>query len=385
MTDDGRGHGELRLTMRATVTPLASIFGSGFLIIVPALERTVGAFTVVAVIAISAAAWCVGAAIRHVIRNVEPLISSEELDGATLRLERISDLLIAAAYIISVALYVRIMAAYIVDYASSGGSPTAERALASSAILLITGVGVVRGFDGLEFLERLALGAVLVLTTALGGALFFNAAGDLLGSGIRVPPVPHVGIGHAALVIGGLLITVQGFETARYLGEEYDAGTRVRACWISQAVAASIYVGFALVCTPFMGIGTAAGPDPDLLAIADRVVPILALPLVACAVLSQFSAATADSAAAGGNLHTALPRWFSGARPYALGGAVAILLAWTVPTFTIIAVASRAFAAYYCAQCLIAARTTARPSRRAGFAVLAALMAAITLLAQPVG
>lgn len=385
MVDDGRAHGELALTMRATVTPLASIFGSGFLIIVPALERTVGGLTVVAVAAISVAAWFVGVAIRHVIRVVEPLIESEKLDRTTLRLERLSDFLIAIAYVISVALYVRIMAAYTVDYASTGGSAAAERAIASSAILLITLVGVGRGFGGLERLERLALGAVLVLTTAFGGALFFSAAGDLFGSGIRLPPSPHVGVGHAALVIGGLLITVQGFETARYLGEEYDAKTRIRACWVSQAVAASIYIGFALVCTPFMGIGTAAGPDPDLLAIADRVVPILALPLVLCAVLSQFSAATADTAAAGGNLHTLFPRRLGGPRPYVVGGTVAILLAWTVPTFTIIAVASRAFAAYYCVQCVIAARTTTRPLGRAGFVAMAALMAAITLLAQPAG
>ena len=52
-----------------------------------------------------------------------------------------------------------------------------------------------------------------------------------------------------------------------------------------------------------MGLGTDAGTDQTLLDITERVLPLLALPLVLSAVLSQFSAATADTVAAGGNLH----------------------------------------------------------------------------------
>ena len=51
-----------------------------------------------------------------------------------------------------------------------------------------------------------------------------------------------------------------------------------------------------------MGLGTPDGADETLLDITARVVPLLSLPLVLAAVLSQFSAATADTVAADGNL-----------------------------------------------------------------------------------
>ena len=48
-------------------------------------------------------------------------------------------------------------------------------------------------------------------------------------------------------MLGGIVITVQGFETVRYLADEYDAPTRIWASRIAQATAASIYVGFTIV------------------------------------------------------------------------------------------------------------------------------------------
>jgi hypothetical protein len=72
-----------------------------------------------------------------------------------------------------------------------------------------------------------------------------------------------------------------------------------------------------------------------------------------------------------------------GARPYLISGVAAIALAATIATFTIVAVASRAFAAYYAIQAVIALRTTTGAARKLGYGALAAVMAAITLLAQP--
>ncbi len=58
-----------------------------------------------------------------------------------------------------------------------------------------------------------------------------------------------------------MLICVQGFETVRYLGNEYYRPTRIWASRVAQAVAASIYLGFVVVATPLMGLGTDAGAD----------------------------------------------------------------------------------------------------------------------------
>lgn len=368
----------------ASVTPLASIFGSGFLIIVPVLERTLGALSIVGIAGVCALAWLVGTAIRHNVGTVEALKEAGELDSSTGRVEQAADLVIVVAYVISVALYLRIMSQYVVEFAASG-SIGAERALASAAVLVIVGVGLVRGFGGLDAMERVALGTVLVLITILGGALFFHDAADLAGGGVDLPPVPDLGIVEVLLVLGGIVITVQGFETVRYLGEEYDRETRILSCRLSQIVSTSIYIGFVVVATPLMGLGTNDGADATLLDITGRVVPLLSLPIVIAAVLSQFSAATADTVAADGNLHRLLPSLMAGPRPFVLSGIAAVVLIWSIPTFTIIAIASRAFAAYYALQCVVALRTSERAYAKAGFGLLAVVLAAITLLARPAG
>jgi hypothetical protein len=45
---------------------------------------------------------------------------------------------------------------------------------------------------------------------------------------------------------------VQGFETSRYLGSEYDREMRVRSCRSSQIVSTIIYVIFVAAATPLM-------------------------------------------------------------------------------------------------------------------------------------
>jgi len=384
MRSDRMSFPGIRSVTRATVTPLASIFGSGFLIIVPVLERTLGGLAVVGAVAISAVAWMVGTAIRHNIRVVEPLAQANDLDRSSERLEAASDVVIAIAYVISVALYLRIMAEYIVDSVSPGAD-AAVSAIAAGTAVIIGLVGVTRGFSGLDLMERIALVTVLILTTVLGTSYLVESSGQLLGEGINLPPVPDSSIVAIALTLGGVVITVQGFETVRYLGDQFDAETRVWASRLAQVVAASIYVGFVLVATPLMGLGTLDGADSTLVDITERVAPLLVIPLVVSATLSQFSAATADTVAARENLHGQFPEVLGGSRVYALSAIAAIAMILTVPTFTIVTIASRAFAAYYCIQCVVAMRTARSRPASAGFAVLATLMALIALFATPIG
>lgn len=371
----------------ATVTPLASIFGSGFLIIVPVLERSLGALAIVGVSGICALSWLIGISVRHIVREVEPMIESGELDRTSRVLEKLSDVVIVAAYVISIALYLRIMAQYVVSYAgpeSISSAVDVERVIASAAVVVIIGVGVIRGFSGLDLMERVALAAVLVLTTILGAGLLIDDVNTAVSGGLELPPIPDRNPIDVFLVLGGAVITVQGFETIRYLGTEYDAETRIQASRIAQAVAISVYIGFVAVATPLMGLGTDAGLDRDLVAITERVAPLLTIPLVAGAVLSQFSAATADTVAAGGNLG-GLRESLGGSRAYLLSGIAAIILLWTVGTFAIIAIASRAFAAYYSLQAVIALRTSEGLLRKIGYGVLALVLALIALFAEPAG
>lgn len=371
-----------RAVLAASVTPLASILGSGLLIIVPVLERTLGALSVVGAVAICAVAWLIGTAIRHNVTVVEQRDADGTLDTTTVRLGVLADGVIVIAYVISVALYLRIMAQYLVRFVDSAGSALWEPVIACAAVAMIVGIGAIRGFTGLDKLDRVSLTAVLVLTTVLGGVLLFHDLTTTMSGSVRLPPIPSTRPLTALLILGGIVITVQGFETVRYLGDEYDPPTRVWASRLAQLISSSIYIGFVAVATPTMGLGTKAGADNTLLDITGRIAPWLALPLVLSAVLSQFSAAIADTAAAEGNLR-GLNRWFTGPRPFLITGAGAIALAAAVPTLIIVAVASRAFAAYYAIQAVIALRTSTGLPRKAGFAILALAMLAVTLFAQP--
>jgi hypothetical protein len=363
--------------LRATVTPLASIFGSGFLIIVPVLERGLGGSAVLGVVAVCILAWLVGEVVRHNVRSVEQLQDDGALSVGTRGLERLSDALIMLAYVISVALYLRILAQYLVGYLT-GTSDYAEQLVTIGAVAFIAAVGITKGFRGLSLIERVALGTVLVLTVILGVALF---AKDL-GEGITIPSSTGGSLVHRLRLLGGVLITVQGFETVRYLADKYDRRTRLLASQLSQLVSTLVYVVLVAVATPVMIIDGVGG-DRDLLDLVTRTVPYLALPLVLGAVLSQFAAAIADTVAARGNLKHLLPKapaWVA----YA-GTAVAVsLLVLAVDLFTLVVIASRAFAAYYCVQSVVAART-ASGARRYAFVAMATVLLGIVLFAKPIG
>jgi hypothetical protein len=370
--------------MLATVTPLASIFGSGFLIIIPILEREMGSLAAVGMAAVCLLAWTVGIAIRHNVATIEPLLRDGRLDETTALIERASDLVIVGAYLISVALYARILAQFVVGYASPGASGNAQSLLATAVIGLITLVGLVRGLSGLEGLERVSLGAVLVLVFAISATFGAKDVSQLQGGGLYTPPVPHNSLVSVLLVLGGMLITVQGFETVRYQ-QHIDRRARIAGCRLSQLASSLVYVLLVVVATPLMGLGTASGADATLLGLVKRVAPVLALPLVLCAVLSQFSAATADTEAGVGNLRGVHWAPLQGRLPYALVGGVSAVLAATLATSVIIVVASRAFAAYYALQCVSALRTSDQPGARVGYGALAIVLLAIAALAKPAG
>ncbi len=67
---------------QATVTPLASIIGSGFLVAGPILSHAAGRFAWLAMLGLCAAGYLFGAAVRHNIVHVEPLVT-RDASGST--------------------------------------------------------------------------------------------------------------------------------------------------------------------------------------------------------------------------------------------------------------------------------------------------------------
>ena len=177
---------------------------------------------------------------------------------------------------------------------------------------------------------------------------------------------------------------VQGFETTRYLGEEFDADTRIRACRWSQIISTIVYLAFIALATPLMHFLSTTVEDNALIMLAGKAAAWLPLPLIGAAVLSQFSAAVADTMGGGGNMVEATHQHINSNHAYLIICTGAICLAFA-PTLTILTLASKAFAFYYLLQCIVAIGVSKSLGEKWFFASIAVALAFITLFAVPAG
>lgn len=184
--------------------------------------------------------------------------------------------------------------------------------------------------------------------------------------------------------MGGTLIVVQGFETSRYLGAEFDEETRIKSCRLSQIVSTVVYLLFVALATPLIHFLGDTVKDNDLIMLAGKASLLLPIPLVCAAVLSQFSAAVADTMGGGGNMVEATKGHIDNKHAYLIICGGALLLAF-FPTLTILALASRAFAFYYMLQCIIAITVSKSTAQKGFFCIIAVILAFITLFAVPAG
>ncbi|MGB5367657.1 MAG: hypothetical protein WBN14_15470 [Polyangiales bacterium] len=61
-------------------------------------------------------------------------------------------------------------------------------------------------------------------------------------AGVQMPaPLRHT-TWEVLTILAGTLIVVQGFETPRYLGDQFDAATRIKASRWSQIISTTVYV-----------------------------------------------------------------------------------------------------------------------------------------------
>ncbi|MAZ01751.1 MAG: hypothetical protein CMN56_01300 [Sneathiella sp.] len=178
---------------------------------------------------------------------------------------------------------------------------------------------------------------------------------------------------------------MQGFETTRYLGDELDADTRIRASRTSQLFSAAIYILFILVATPMMHLLSGEATGNGLIMLATEVAAWLVVPLVFAAVFSQFGAAIAEAISASGNIMELTRHRLTTRVTYIFICGLAIALTWTADTFEILALASRAFAFYFFLQCLVACDVARKKGLKAAFAILAALLLFITIFSVPAG
>ena len=221
------------------VTPLASIIGSGFLVLGPVLAHGFGAWAPAMMGVLCLAAWGFGAAIRANIARLG------DTPGPETRMEQLASALLAFAYVISVAYYLNLFGSFAVQLGPWQDQWVA-RLVTSVVFVLILVLGYGRGFAMLERAEYLTVALKLAIIAGLLAGLTVFFGGAVQTGGLFLPQGSEQGWG--ALTLGfGLLVTVQGFETSRYLGDSYDAGTRIRSMRLAQGVATAIYVVYVLL------------------------------------------------------------------------------------------------------------------------------------------
>ncbi len=370
---------------RATVTPLASIIGSGFLVAGPVLASLAGHLAIAAMLALCAAGYLFGSAIRHNIGHVEPELDKPGSRGIK-GLERASELTLALAYFVSVAYYLHLFAAFGLRL----GEVTDPVWIRAAATAVIASVGLIGGLFGLNGLERLASSAVaLKLAVILGlfGALAVAAWLAIQGGTFAwSAPVPDAGLQDLRVLLG-LVILVQGFETSRFLGAAYDGPMRIRTMRHAQWIATAIYlVFFLLITSHFTGSESQGAGETAIIDIIRPVDILIAPAIILAALASQLSAAVADMNGAGGLLHDV-----SGHRVRVRWGnvvtaAAAIAIVWTSDIYEIITWASRAFVLFYALQSVQAAWSAWRlgkAGRAALYAGAIALAAIVLVFAVP--
>jgi len=359
------------------ITPLASIIGSGFLVLGPILNASYGKFAPLVLLALCGIAYLFGNAIRF---NIAALESDTPRPLLTRRIETLASWLLSFAYVISVAYYLNLLGAFAVRL-TPFDTPINARLLTSSVFILILIVGWTRGFATLERMEQFSVGIKLAIIAGLLVGMAFYFSSRATGGALLLNPPTLTGWPALTLVFG-LLITVQGFETSRYLEETYDAPTRIRSMKHAQWLSTLIYIIYIVLLAYVFAPDALNLSETAIIDMMEIVAPILPVLLIIAALSAQFSAAIADTSGAGGLIEELTAHRMHSRHAYAVLVAAGLLLTWAADLFQIISYASRAFALYYGVQAAIAATTAANMPRLrnaqwlyAGLAVLGLVIA----------
>ena len=336
---------------QSMATPLASIIGSGFLVLGPILNASYGKYAPLVMMALCLGAYLFGSAIRFNIA----IIHRDANHRSTLEqhLDVVASWSLAFAYIISVAYYLNLFGAFGVSLTTVDDHLHANL-LTSAVFLVILFVGWLYGFKALERMEQVSVSIKLAIIAGLLvglGFYFFQKA--TVNSLVFNPPEVT---GWASITLAfGLIVTVQGFETSRYLSNAYDAQTRIRSMRFAQLLSSAIYLVYIGLLAYVFQRNELLLDETAIIGMMAVVAPILPVLLVAAALSAQFSAAVADTSGSGGLVSELTRHRLKTKHAYALLVAVGLLITWSANVFEIISYASRAFALYYGLQSAIAA------------------------------
>lgn len=364
---------------QATVTPLASIIGSGFLVVSPLLHEVAGILAPLVMLAIVLIAGMLGWIIRYNIRHLEPILRRRPPRDLA-HLEKGGDISLFLAYVISVSFYLSLLAAFLLRFSPETWRTDLINDVVTSIVLLFIGwQGWRGGLSRLEMMEEYSVSIKLAIITAL----LFALAVFFIQNPFNPFEIELVNGGwvNRVRLIAGTMLVIQGFETSRYLGHSYDRETRCRSMANAQLITGLIYVIFVALMMPLLYLnGPIMVSETAIIDLSIKVASVLAPLLLMAAVMSQFSAAVADTLGAGGIAQEVSNDRINHQLAYPAIALVAIILVWLTDVFEIISLASRAFALYYFVQCILALKVMRREKAKWRVQLMAMCMALLMLI-----
>ncbi|KYH24209.1 hypothetical protein HAPAU_36800 [Halalkalicoccus paucihalophilus] len=336
---------------QAMVVPIANIMDIGFVLLAPAIVYITGLESPLTYAGLCALAYAMGWVIRYNIERFEPIAKER---GILHDCSYVANWMLIIASIVNVGYYLQLMGVIIIYPFDFGNGDSIATII---AVVSLIALGVIGYFFGLSRFNQMGqrttafnLAAVLAI---IAGFLAYNGGAAVAGNWsvpAYNPPVTTTDFRY----ILGFYVIVQGFEASRYLTKEYSTSRRIQTMRNAQIIATVIYVLFS-VSTLFLFDEVGYAPTPAvIITISEVASPVLPLLVLLLVIGSQFSASINDIHSRSDTMEELsdqrIPRRYT--FPLLAAGSIVVVLSMDV--FTVVAAASRMFAAYYALQCLIA-------------------------------
>lgn len=333
----------------ATITPLASIIGSGFLVCAPLLVLIAGHWAPLAMTGIVLIAYGLGSSIRFNILNTEHQLAEVSPSSRLIQLDTLSRFILGCAYIISIAFYLKLLSAFGLRWFGIENARL-ENLLTTIIMIAIGFSGQRKGLSFLEVQEVYAVNFKLaIITMLICGLLFYNIHA-IFYNHFKLPSIElSESLPQVFRKLLGILIIVQGFETSRYLGHTYSPQIRAKTMRYAQWISGVIYIAFMALCLILLK-GDRVVSETLIIHLSKQVSWVLPALITLAAIMSQFSAAVADTVGSSGILIESFKNTIATKYGYIIIAAAVISLTWSVNIFSIISIASKAFAIYYALQ-----------------------------------